>query len=79
MYLKLGDDAFYRKSCFLGRSICFPIYHQAVRSKVYKYLKGGERQMDEARLLVCSDRTRSSGLKLEHRRFLQTSGRASFQ
>ena len=70
-YLKLGDNAYYRKSCFLGRSICFPISHQAVRSKVYKYLKGGERQMDEARLflVVCSNRTKSNGLKIEHRKF----------
>ena len=38
---------------------------------VYKYLKGGGRQMDEARLflMACSDRTRSNGLKLEHRKF----------
>ena len=38
---------------------------------VCKYLKGGGRQMDEARLFleVCSDRTRSSSLKLEHRKF----------
>ena len=38
---------------------------------VYKYLKGGVRQMNEARLfsMVCSDRTRSNGLKLEHRKF----------
>ena len=37
---------------------------------VYKDLKGGGRQMDEVRLflVVCSDRTRSSGLKLEHRK-----------
>ena len=35
---------------------------------VYKYVKGGGRQMDEA-LLVWSDRTRSNGLKLEHRKF----------
>ena len=37
----------------------------------YKYLKGNERQMDEAGLfsMVCSDRTRSNGLKLEHRTF----------
>jgi len=35
---------------------------------VYKYLKGGRRKMDEARLFmeVRSDRTRNSGLKLEH-------------
>ena len=38
---------------------------------VYKYLKGNGRQLDGARLLsvVCSDRTRSSGLKHEHRKF----------
>ena len=38
---------------------------------VYKYLKGGGRQMDEARLfsVVCSNRTRSNGLKLERRKF----------
>ena len=35
---------------------------------VYKYVKGGGRQMDEA-LLVWSDRTRSNGLKLEHGKF----------
>ena len=36
-----------------------------------KYLKGDGRQMDEARLfsVVCSDRTRSNGLKLVNRRF----------
>ena len=35
---------------------------------VFKYLKGGWRQMDEARLfsLVCSNGTRSHALKLEH-------------
>ena len=38
---------------------------------IYKYLKKGERQMAEARgfLVACSNRTRSSGLKLEHRKF----------
>jgi len=39
---------------------------------VYKYPKGGGRQMDEARLfssVVCGNRTRSNGLKLEHRKF----------
>ena len=36
---------------------------------VYKYLKGGGRQIDEAKLfsVVRSDKTRSSGRKLEHR------------
>jgi len=35
--------------------------------KVYKYLKGGAMQMDEARLflLVCSNTIRNNGLKLE--------------
>ena len=38
---------------------------------IYKYLKGGGRQRDEARLfsVLHSDRTRSSGLNLEHRKF----------
>jgi len=38
---------------------------------VCKYLKGVGRQMDEAGLfsVVCGDRTRSSSLKLEHRKF----------
>ena len=38
---------------------------------VYKYLKGGGRQVDEARLfsVVCSNRTRSNGLQMEHRKF----------
>ena len=38
---------------------------------VHKYLQGGGRQMDEARLfsVMCSDRTRSNSLKFEHRKF----------
>ena len=38
---------------------------------IYKYLKGGGRQVGKARLFsgVCSERTRSNGLKLEHRKF----------
>ena len=38
---------------------------------VYKYLNGGGWQTDEARnfSVVCSDRTRSNGLKLQHRKF----------
>ena len=38
---------------------------------VYKYLKGGGRQMDEARVfsVVHSNRTRSNGLTLEYRKF----------
>ena len=38
---------------------------------VSKYLKGGGRQMNKARLfsVVHSDRTRSIGLKLERRKF----------
>ena len=38
---------------------------------VYKHLKGGGRQMDEARLfsVVHSNRTRSNGLKTEHGKF----------
>ena len=44
---------------------------------VYKYLKGGGRQMDETGLFLvgCSDRTRSSGQKLEVGSSIQTSGR----
>jgi len=39
--------------------------------KVYKYLKRGGRQMDETRFFseVCSNRTKSNGPKLEHRKF----------
>jgi len=38
---------------------------------VYKYLKGSGRQIDEVRLfsVACGDRTKSNGLKLEHRKF----------
>jgi len=38
---------------------------------IYKYLKGGRRQMNEARLfaVVCSERTSSNGLKLIHTKF----------
>ena len=38
---------------------------------IYEYLKRGERQKDEASLfsLLYSDRTRSNGLKHEHRKF----------
>jgi len=38
---------------------------------VYKYLRGGRRQMSEARIfsVECSDRTRSNGLKFEHWKF----------
>jgi len=38
---------------------------------MYKYLKGGGRQMDEARLfmVVHSSGTRSNGLELERRKF----------
>ena len=41
---------------------------------VDKYLKGGGRQMDEARLfsVVYSDRTRSNGLKPKRRKFHTT-------
>jgi len=40
-------------------------------SNVYKYLKGDGRQMDETRFFsaMCSNRTRSSGLKLKDRKF----------
>jgi len=40
-------------------------------TNVYRYLRGGGRQMDEARFffVVCRDRTRSNGLKLECRKF----------
>ena len=42
----------------------------------YKYLKGGRRQMDEARLLVVHrNRTRSNGLKLELGSSILTCGR----
>ena len=33
---------------------------------VYKYLKGGGRQIDEARLFLVLCRTRSNNIKLEH-------------
>ena len=48
---------------------------------VYKYLKGGGRQMDEARLflVVCSSRTRSGGLKPEHRKFRNNIQKSSLQ
>ena len=38
---------------------------------IYKYLRGGGRQMHEARLfsVVCSNKTRSNGLKLQYRKF----------
>jgi len=38
---------------------------------IYKYLKGDGRQIDEARhfSVMSSERTRSNGLKLEHRKF----------
>ena len=40
-------------------------------TNVYKYLKGSRKQMDESRFfsVVHGDRTRSNGLKLEHRKF----------
>jgi len=48
---------------------------------VYKYLKGDGRQMDGARLFLaaCSDRTRSNGLRLEHRKFHASMRKASLQ
>jgi len=38
---------------------------------VYKYLKGGGRQMDEVRCfsVMCSNVTRNNGLKIVHRKF----------
>jgi len=38
---------------------------------VYKYIKRGKKEMDEARLfsIVRSDKTRSNGLKFVHRKF----------
>ena len=46
---------------------------------VYRYLKRGGKQRDEARLflVVRSDRTRSNGLKVEHRQF-RTNMRKNF-
>ena len=44
---------------------------------VYQYLKGGGRQVDEARLflVVGTGRTRSNGLKLGHRKFRTNVGK----
>jgi len=38
---------------------------------INKYLKADGRQIDEVRLfsVACGDRTKSNGLKLEHRKF----------
>ena len=49
--------------------------------KVYKYLKGGGRQKDEAMLFLAmhSDRTRSNDLKLGHRNSIQICERTSLQ
>jgi len=47
---------------------------------VYKYQKKGGRQMDEARLflVVCSNRTWSNGIKLEHRKFCTNTSKNLF-
>jgi len=54
----------------LSNLILFSLEKRRLRRdlmKVYKYLKGGAMQMDEARLflLVCSNTIRNNGLKLE--------------
>ena len=54
----------------------FSLWKRRLRGElinVYKYLKEGGKQMDEARLfsVVCS-RTRSNGLELENRKFHST-------
>ena len=48
---------------------------------VYNYLKGGRRQVDEARLFSvgCSNKTWSNNLKLECRKFHQTCRITSLQ
>ena len=53
---------------------CFNSVDNILKSdmkNVYKYLKGGGKQSNEARLFsaMCSNRTRSNSLKFEHRKF----------
>jgi len=77
---RLGDNLLGRSSAekdlvvlvdnMLATSHCPWLMNVFHLINVYKYLRGNEGQMDEARLLVvCSDRTSSNDLKLEHRMF----------
>jgi len=68
-----------KKSCKLLKAVrkrnrLFSLGKRVLRGvllNVYKCIKAGGRQMNEAGLflVVCSNRTRSNGLKLEHRKF----------
>ena len=58
----------------LGTLSLFSLGKRRLRDNLinaYKCLKEGGRQMGESRLflVVCSDKTRSNGLKLEHKMF----------
>jgi len=68
---KVQDQQVKRSDCF---SLLCPGEARRLKGDLineYKYLKEDGRQMGEARLflVVCKDGTRSTGLKLEYRKF----------